>query len=53
MVLILLFVLCNHDYTKSKSEEKWYLHEGRVFIDTFKVGNATGMIDKEILVQFI
>ena len=52
MVLILLLLLCKHD-TKTASEKNSYLDKGWFFIGSFKVGSALGMINKEMLAQFI
>ena len=49
MVLILLLLLCNPDNLILKLNS--YLHEGWLFIDSFKVGSVPGMINKEMLVQ--
>ena len=51
MVLILLLLLCNPDNLILKLNS--YLHEGWLFIDSFKVGSVPRMINKEMLVQFI
>ena len=52
MVFILLLLLCNHD-TKTISEKNSYLDEGWLFIGSFKVGSVPGMINKEVLAQYI
>ena len=39
--------------TKIKSEKNSYFDEGWLFIGTFKVGSVTGMINKDVLAQFI
>ena len=54
MLLILLLLFCNHDnliqnYTRKNS----YLDEGWLFIGSFKVGSAPGIINKEVLAQVI
>ena len=53
MVLILLSLLCNLDNLILKLHEGWHLDEGWLFIGRFKVGNVPGMINKEVLAQFI
>ena len=55
MVLILLLLLCNHDNSSLKLLQKKnsYLDEGWLFIGSFKVGSVPGMINKEVLAQFI
>ena len=55
MVLILLLHLCNHDNLIIKLHQKKnsYLDEGWLFIGTFKAGSVPGMINKEVLAQFI
>ena len=54
MVLILLLLLCNMIIdTKTTSEKNSYLDEGWLFVGSFKVGSVTGMINKEVLAQFI
>ena len=39
--------------TKIKSEKNSYFDEGWLFIGTFKVGSVPGMINKDVLAQFI
>ena len=55
MVLILLLLLYNHDNLILKLHQKKnsYLDEGWLFIGSFKVGSVPGMVNKEILAQFI
>ena len=55
MVLILLLLLWNHDNLILKLLQKKNSHfdEGWLFIGSFKAGSAPGMIDKEVLAQFI
>ena len=54
MVLVLLLLLCNMIIdTKTTSEKNSYLDEGWLFVGSFKVGSVTGMINKEVLAQFI
>ena len=55
MGVILLPVLCNHDNLILKLYERinCYLDEGWFFMGTFKVGSVPGMINKEVLAQFI
>ena len=55
MVLILLhfsFATMKFD-TKTTSDKNSYLDEEWLFIMSFKVGSVTGMINKEVLAQFI
>ena len=55
MVLVLLFLLCNHDNLILKLHQKKsnYLDEGWLFIGSFKVRSVLGMINKEVLIQSI
>ena len=54
MVLILLLLLCIHDNLKLKLHQKnSCLDEGWLFIGSFKVGSVPGMINKEVLAQYI
>ena len=55
MVLTLLLLLWNHDnfYTKNTSGKTSYLDKGWFFIGSFKVGSVPGMINKEVLAQFL
>ena len=55
MVLTVLLLLCNHDNLILKLHQKKnsHLDEGWFFISSFKVGSVPGMINKEVLVQFI
>ena len=55
MVLILLLLLCNYNNLILKLHQKKnsYLDEGWLFIGSFKVGSVPGMINKEVLAQFI
>ena len=53
MVLILLPLLCNHNNLILKSETNSYLDEGWLFISRFKVGSVPGMINKEMLAQYL
>ena len=39
--------------TKIKSEKNSYFHKGWLFVGTFKVGSVPGMINKDVLAQFI
>ena len=53
MVLILLPLLCNHNNLILKSETNSYVDEGWLFISRFKVGSVPGMINKEMLAQYM
>ena len=55
MVLILLFLLCNHDNLVLKLHQRKIapLMKDGFFIGSFKVGSVPGMINKEVLAQFI
>ena len=55
MVLTLLLLLCNHSLILKlgTSEKNSYLDEGWLFIGSFKVGSVPGMINKDVLAQFI
>ena len=55
MVSILLPLLFNHDnlILKLNQKKNSYLDEGWLFIGRFKVGSISGMINKEVLAQFI
>ena len=55
MLLILLLLLCNQDNLILKLHQKKNndLNEGWFFIGSFKVGSLPGMINKEVLAQFI
>ena len=54
MVLILLPLLCNHDNLILKLHKKnGYLDKGWVFVGRLKAGPVPGMINKEVLAQFI
>ena len=54
MVLILLLLLCNYDNLILKlHHEKNFLDEVWIFIGSFKVRSVPGMINKEVLAQFI
>ena len=55
MVLILLLLLFHHDKMILEVHQKKnsYLDEGWLFIGSFKVGSVLGMINKEVLAQFI
>ena len=54
MVLILFLLLWNHDNLILKLHKKnSYLDGGWLFVGSFKVGSVTGMINKEVLAQFI
>ena len=54
MVLILLPLLCNHDNLILKLHKKnGYLDKGWVFMGRLKAGPVPGMINKEVLAQFI
>ena len=54
MVFISLSLLCNHDNLILKLPKKYiYLHEGWPFIDSFKVDSVPGMINREVIAQFI
>ena len=55
MVLILLLFLCNRDnlILKLLQKKNRYFDEGWLFIGSFKVGSVPGMINKEVLTQFI
>ena len=52
MALVLLFLLCNHDNLILKVHQKT-ITKGWLFIGSFKVGRVPGMINKEVLSQFI
>ena len=39
--------------TKIKSEKNSHFDKGWLFIGTFKVGSVPGMINKDVLAQFI
>ena len=51
MVLILLSFLCNHDFTKTASEKKIAIL--CLFVGRFKVRSVPGIINKDVLAQFI
>ena len=56
MILTLLLLLCNHDDLipeLSTSEKNSCLNEGWLFIGSFKVGSVKGVINKEVLAQFV
>ena len=55
MVLILLLLLCNHDNLVLKLHQRKIapLMKDGFFIGSFKVGSVPGMINKEVLAQFI
>ena len=54
MALIFLSLICNLDNLVLKLHPKnSYLDEGWIFIGGFKVGSVPGMINKEMLGQFI
>ena len=55
MILILLLLPCNHDnwILKLHQKENSCLDEGWLSISSFKVGSVPGMINKEVLAQFI
>ena len=55
MVLILLPLLCNHDNLILKLHQKKIatLIEMWLFIGSFKVGSVPGMINKEVLAEFV
>ena len=54
MVLIFLFLLCNHDNLILKLHQKnSCLDEEWIFIGSFKVGSVPEIINKEVLSQFL
>ena len=53
MVLILLLLLCNHDNLILKLHQKKIATLMKLFISSFKDGSVSGMINKEVLAQFI
>ena len=55
MVLTLLLLLWNHDnfILKIHQEKLATLDKGWFFIGSFKVGSVPGMINKEVLAQFL
>ena len=55
MVLILLLLVYSHDnlIVKLHQKKNSYLDERWLFIGSFKVGSVPGMINKEVLAEFV
>ena len=54
MVLFLFHLLCNHDNLKINYIRKTsHLDEEWLFVGRFEVGSVPGIINKELLAQFI
>ena len=50
VLVLVLSLLCNHTKITSKNS---YLNEGWNFTGRFKIGSVRGMINKEVMAQFI